>query len=188
MQIRCPSDCAWLASAREHPPAVVARQQQRDLGLLVHFMRDFSERQSRLFFLINTSIAGYQPPELQLLVDDDVAEAAEAMAATYETASRGVIYEHRPASLPAERLCAALKPLLAEAGKGGGSAFERDAALVLRRVGEAAREVRAQDAENHRAYLDLLTRVIPKRGDDGERESGDRDAAGSAPAPRLILP
>ena len=66
-----------------------------------------------------------------------MAEAAAALAATFETAARGVIYEHRPASLPAERLATALKPVLAEAGKGSASAFERDAAVVLRRLEEA---------------------------------------------------
>jgi hypothetical protein len=187
VQIRCPSDCAWLASAREHPPAAVVRQQQRDLGLLAQSMRDFSERQSQLFFLINTFIVSYQPSDLQSLVDDDVAEAADALAATYETASRGVIYEHRPASLPAERLCVQLKPVLAEAGKGGGSAFERDAAVVLRRIGEAARELRAQDTDNAHAYLELLTRVMPKRA---AHDASGRDAGGSRDAQpsRLILP
>src|SRR5262245_62957561 len=68
VQIDCPPDCAWLAGAREHPPAVVARQQQRDLGMLVQFMRDFSERQSQLFFLVTTFVAGYQPAELQALI------------------------------------------------------------------------------------------------------------------------
>ena len=37
--------------------------------------------------------------QLVLTIDDDVAEATAAMAATYETAARGVLYEHRPQSL-----------------------------------------------------------------------------------------
>src|SRR5215831_12443457 len=98
-EIACPSDCTWLASAREHPPASAVKRQQHDLSLLVQFMRDFSERQSQLFFLIQTFFNEYTPPELQPLVDDDVAEATTALAATFETSSRGVIYEHRPSSL-----------------------------------------------------------------------------------------
>ncbi len=185
VEIRCPSDCVWLASAREHPPAVVVRQQQRDLGRLVHVMRDFGERQSQLFFLINGYVLRYQSPELQALIDDDVAEAADALAATYETSVRGVIYEHRPASLPAERLAAALKPLLAEAGKGGGTPFERDAAVVLRRIAEAVREVRAGGEGNRRAYLELLGRVIPDRG---RSDDGDAPRAATPEPSRLILP
>ena len=186
VQIQCPSDCAWLASAREHPPAALVRQQQRDVGLLVQFMRDFSQRQSQLFFLINTFLVRYEPPELQALLDADVAEAAAALAGTFETASRGVIYDHRPASLPAERLSGALKTVLAEAGRGAGSAFERDAAVVLRRLAEAVRDVRALEQDNRRAFLDLLGRVISRTPDKGGPDAGPD--AGSAPPSRLIVP
>jgi hypothetical protein len=182
-QIHCPSDCAYLASAREHPPAVAVRRQQRDFSLLMEVMRDFNERQSQLCFLILTFLVRYDPPELQPLIDDDVGEAAAALAATFETASRGVIYEHRPASLPAERLMSALKPLLAEVGAGGGSGFERDAAVVLRRLEDAAREARAVEQENRRALLDVVGRVI-SRGAPG----GDADTPPPAPEPRLIVP
>jgi len=133
-------------------------------------MRDFSERQSQVFLLVSTYLVRYEAPELQPLIDADVAEAMTALAATFETAARGVIYEHRPASLPAERLVAGLKPLLAEAGKGGGTAFERDAAGVLRRVEEAVREVRDEDRENRRAFLDLLARIVSKTPTDGQDE------------------
>ena len=119
---------------------------------------------------------------LQPLIDDDVREAAAALAATFETASRGVIYEHRPASLPAERLVTQLKPMLAEAGKGGGSSFERDAAVVLRRVEEAAREARALEPENRRVWLEIVGRVISKA-------PAQDEASSAAPEePRLIVP
>jgi hypothetical protein len=186
-EIACPSDCTWLASAREHPPAAVVRQQQHDLSLLVQFMRDFSERQSRLFFLIQTFLNSYQAPELQALIDDDVAEAVEALAATYETASRGVIYEHRPSSLAAERLVAALKPVLAEAGKGLGSSFERDVAVVLRRVGEAVAAARAKDPSNRRAFLAIVSRVI-RRPEGPSADAGDSGREPADPASRLIVP
>ena len=181
MQIECPADCRWLAGAREHPPAVAIRQQQRDLGLLVQVLRDFSERQSRLFFLLSTLLAHYQAPELQPVIDDDVAEAAAALAATFETAARGVIYDHRPASLPAIRLLSALEPRLREAGKGAGSVFEREAAVVLRRTEAAVGDARALWPGNRRALLDFLGRVVadasPAEGADEAQES-----------PRLIVP
>jgi hypothetical protein len=159
-EIRCPGDCPYLATARDHPAAAVVRQQQRDLGLIAHFLRDFNQRQSQLFLLISTFLVRYQPPELQRCVDDDVAQAVEALAATFETASRGVIYEHRPASGSAGRLASALKALLAEAaGQTAGSAFERDTIVVLRRVEEASREARALEPGNGCAFLDLLTRL-----------------------------
>jgi hypothetical protein len=186
-EIACPSDCTWLASAREHPPAAIVRQQQNDLSLLVQFMRDFSERQSRLFFLVQTFLNGYQAPELQALIDDDVADAVAALAATYETASRGVIYEHRPSSLAAERLVAALRPVLAEAGKGLGASFERDVAVVLRRVGEAVAAARTKDPSNRRAFLGIVSRVI-RRPEGPSADGGDSVRTPEDPASRLIVP
>lgn len=169
----------YLATAREHPPAVVVRRQQRDVESLVQSMRDLSERQSQLFFLISSFLQRYEPPEWQPLVDMDVVDAVAALAGTFETAARGVIYDHRPASMPADRLATALKPVIAEAGKHGGSAFERDAAVVLRRIEEAAREITAADPSNRRAYLDLLGRVLRE---DKSPEGTDGNA------PRLIVP
>ena len=88
---------------------------------------------------------GYKSPDLESIVDDDVAEAAGTLAATFETAGRGVIYEHRTASIPAGRLLAALKAGLAEAANGAGSPFERDAAVILRRIEQAARRTKEVD-------------------------------------------
>lgn len=182
-EIACPADCPYLTTAREHPSAAVVRQHERDLALLVRFLRDLNERQSRLFLLIATFLIRYHPSELQQIIDEDVADAVEAMAATFETASHGLIYEHRPTSLPAERLSASLKPLLIEAaGRHAGSAFERDAAFVLRRMKEAGMKARTQDPGNRRALIELLTRAIraPESGAEGPARDPD--------PPRLIVP
>src|SRR5436190_11672890 len=134
-EIQCPADCPYLASAREHPPAATLRRQHRDVGLLVNVMRDLNTSQSELFLLVLTFLTRHEPAEQpgvpnagpsawdpnaaalgwERIVDDDVADAAAALAATFETASRGVIYEHRPSSRPAARLVTELKPVLAEA-------------------------------------------------------------------------
>jgi hypothetical protein len=166
VQIQCPADCTWLASARQHPPAVAVRRQQRDVGVVAQVMRDFNERQSRIFFLIATFLLQYAPHDLHGLVDDDIVEAASALASTFETAARGVIYEHRPASLPAERLATELKHMLAEAGKQATSSFDRDAGVVLRRLAEAVGDVRAAEHTDPRAFLDLLGRVLPNAAPD----------------------
>jgi hypothetical protein len=185
VEIRCPSDCPYLATAREHPPAVVVRQQRQDLGLLVEFLRDLNARQSQLFFLIAALIARYKPSELESIVDDDVVQAAGTLAATYETAARGVIYEHRAASIPAARLATALKAALTEAAGGGGSAFERDAAVILRRIEQAARRVNEAGPPDSRAFLALLDRVVsrPPGGNDGN--DTPVEPAGES---RLIVP
>jgi hypothetical protein len=149
---------------------------------LARSLRDLSERQSQLFLLINDFVQRYDPSELQPLVDDDLGEAAAALAATFETAARGVIYEHRPTSPPAARLASALKTVIAEAGQHGGSAFERDAAVVLRRIEEAAREAKAAEPTNRRAYIDQLARLLTAEKDSEAAE----ETAGRTP--RLIVP
>jgi hypothetical protein len=170
-------------ASREHPPAIVVRQQERDIGALLHATRDFNEGQSQLFFALTSLLAGYRAPELQPLIDLDVADATAALAATLETSSRGVIYEHRPASLPAERLAGALKSLIAKAGHAG-SAFERDAAVVLRRIEEAARRGGEPGVENRRAFLDLVGRLVKQQDASPDTGSADLQAESS----RLIVP
>jgi hypothetical protein len=178
VQIDCPSDCPYLASSREHPPAVKVREQQRELATLFRAVRDLDERQSNLFFLILSFIARYEPPDLHVVVDEDVAEAAGALGATFETAVRGVIYEHRAASLLADRLVGGLKPLLEEAGQNGGTKFQRDASVVLRRVESAAREV--QEPGNRRAFVELAERVT--------RTNVASPSEGKNDNPRIIIP
>jgi hypothetical protein len=161
-EIQCTPDCAYLSLARAHPPAAAVRARQHDMGIVLRVVRDFSERQSQLFLMVASFLAKFPSEDLQPLIDDDVAEASAALAGTFETAARGVIYDHRPASLPAERLMAGLKPLLVDAARGGGSSGERDVAAVLRRVHDAVGEARAAEPENRRAFLDLLRRVVGK--------------------------
>src|SRR5688500_9783896 len=86
VEIACPSDCVHLASAREHPAAMVRRQQERDVAMLLPTIRKLTERQYQLFFLLHTAIARHTPEGFARLVDEDVALAAEAFAATLETA------------------------------------------------------------------------------------------------------
>jgi len=188
VEIRCPADCAYLAVAREHPPAAAVRQQQRDIELAMQVIRDFNERQSQIFFLVTTFIVGYQPPELHSLADTDVAEATAALAATFETAARGVIYEHQAASGAGSRLAAALKPVLAEAGQHGGTPFQRDAAVVLRRLEEAARRGDGTDRDNPRALLEMLGRVIRKSDETSRQPDAEKGKEREAPPTRLIVP
>src|SRR5688500_18755376 len=104
VEIDCPADCPHLTAAREHPAAIVKRQQERDVALLLPTIRELTERQQQLFFLFQTAIARHTPEGFARVNDGDVAGAAGALAATFETASRGVIYEHTPESTVAHRL------------------------------------------------------------------------------------
>jgi hypothetical protein len=186
-EIHCPPDCAYLASAREHPPVAAKRQQQNDTSRLVHAMRDLNRNQSRLFLSVNAYISQYRPPDIQPLIDADVIEAVVALADTFDTAARGLIYDHRPASRQGERLVSALKPLLDEAIRAGGSAVQRDAAVVLRRIAESAGGTPPPDSLAGRRrtdFLELLSRVFrPRPPGEAGRVAGDADEG-----PRLIVP
>src|SRR6188474_1312226 len=127
-EIQCPDDCVYLTSAREHPAAVVKRQQEHDVAIL----QGLTERQQQLFFLFQSLIARHTPEGFSRLVDDDVAEAAGAVAATLETAARGVIYDHAAQSLPAQRLASEMKAMLGDMEKQGVRIYDREAAIVLR--------------------------------------------------------
>ena len=98
-----------------------------------------SEQQLQLFFLMQSMVLSYKPDGLARLTDDDVALASGALARSLETASKGVIFEETTGSVAAEGLRRALKPVIDEVTKNGGSRAEREVAVVLRGMERGAR-------------------------------------------------
>lgn len=191
VSIRCPDTCAYLASARTHPPAVVVRQRDRDARFVVPLVHDLTESAYVLLMMLQEVVKRYRPTAIPPLQDADVAEAAASLASTFETASRGIIFEHRPANLAAERLANELRSVLEQAAKSSGrpSLVERHGPDALRRLERAARDARTQLEPSDTAYLDLLDR-LPYPGPDGQgggQSSTDRPTAEEA-APRIIVP
>jgi hypothetical protein len=137
----------------------VRRRQEQDVTRLAPTIRHLTERQYELFFLFHSVITRHRPEGLARLVDADVADAAAAMAATLETAARGVIYEHTPQSPPARSLATALKALLEEVRKQGAKVYDGEAAIALRAIEQGARTVRTPE-ENDTAYLELVRRLL----------------------------
>jgi hypothetical protein len=181
-EIACPSGCVYLASAREHPAAIVKRQQERDVAAILPTIQHLTERQYQLFFLFHTMIARYEPDGFARLLDEDVADAAAAMAATLETSARGVIYEHSPASLMAQRLMTEMKTLLARVREQGGTVHDREAAIVLRAIEQGARDA-GRSGATKTEYLALMARLLQANA------PGAAAAAPPAkPASSLILP
>jgi hypothetical protein len=182
-EIRCPEDCGYLATARQHPPAVVQRQQQRDMSALASTMGGLTERQQQLVFLL-LGVAGRQHGDpLRRLLDDDVADAAGALAATYETAARGVIYDHQPQSLPAQRLLTEWKALLDDLARNSGARLvEREAPIAIRAVERGARHARQLLGGANTAYLDLVGRLLGSVSAQGDEHPSPDGPSG------LILP
>ena len=182
VEIACPSDCGYLSTARTHPPAVIQRQQEIDRAMLLPVLQGLSERQARVFLMLAAVTARHRSDALQKLVDDDIAQAAGALASTLETAAKGIVYEHVPSSLIAARLMGELKGVVDELVKNGGSALERDAAIALRRIEHAAKMMTTVRPDTNE-FQQLLARVLaPPPG--GEPQT---DAETPPPSP-LIIP
>lgn len=179
VDIQCPSDCGYLASAREHPAAVVRRGQERDVSRLLPTIRHLTERQYQIFFLFQTLIARHTPQGLTRLVDGDIAEAAAALAATLETAARGVIYEHTPPAPPARALAEEMKAMLAQMREQGAAVYDGETAIVLRAIEQGARGVK-MPGEGDTAYAALIARLLQITPGPAE--------TGAPPASALILP
>jgi len=135
-EIACPEDCGYLADAQAHPAAVVRRQQERDFSFLNGLMHGLSSAQQELAWGVLGFVLRFDTDPLLRLKDEDVADMARALGATYDTAARGLIYESRPGSLLAQRLWTDLRTQLDQGQEQGGRAFERDASAVLARVAQ----------------------------------------------------
>ena len=132
--------------------------------MLLPTIQNLTQRQYELFFLFQTVISRHKPEGFARLVDDDVADAAAATAATLETAARGVIYAHPTQSLLAQRLAGEMKQLVADVRKEGATVRDREAAVVLRAIETGAREARKSAEGGDVAYLTLMSRLLMQNG------------------------
>ena len=147
------------------------RQQEQDVAHLLPSIRHLTERQYQLFFLFHSVIARFKPVGFSRLVDGDVVEAAAAVAATLETAVRGVIYEHTPAGPPAQALAKEIGATLAHIREEGATVYDHEAAVVLRAIEKGARSVQAgapHPGGGETRYLDLLARLLQSSGRPGQ--------------------
>jgi hypothetical protein len=163
VEIRCTEDCRYLESAQRHPAAVVRKQIDHDVSRLMATVGRLSEQQLQLFFLLQSMVLSYEPEGLARLVDSDVVLATGALANAIETASKGVIFEESTSSPVAEGLRRAMKPVIEEVTKGGGSRAEREVAIVLRAMERGARHEGGHIPDGDKAYLDLVGRVFQQK-------------------------
>ena len=150
------------------------------MSRLLPTIRHLTERQYQLFFLLHSLIARHRPQGLTRLVDSDVEEAAGALAATLETAGRGVIYDHTPPGAPAQALLAEIRTMLSQMREQGATVYDGETAIVLRAIERGAREIKGPE-EGDAAYVDLLARLLPV-------SATPPSATGPGPASALIVP
>ena len=171
-------------------------------------LHGLTDRQSRLLLLLGSVIARHVPQDFQTLRDEDIVEAAGTLAATLETATRGVIYEHRAGTQPAQHLAGELTRVLEEikeepetlqsvaepdaihqrtaasqvAEQGAGAAgITHDAIVALRRIEQSARDMRQKLDGTDTGYRDLLGRLLNAR-------AGGEASAPTARSGTLIIP
>lgn len=159
-QIDCPPDCGYLESATAHPPAVVQRRRERDGGFLVALLHDLTGPQQQLLARLLEYLAG-DHPHAPGLVDADIEQAALALAQTYETASRGIVYEHPAGTAAAQRLATEMKQIIDAGLENGPRVSDHDTAGALRRIETGAREARRalREEDGEHAYLSMLRRL-----------------------------
>lgn len=191
-EINCPSTCGYLSSARAHPPAIVQRRQERDLRFLLPILSGLSEQQYRLLVFFQGITLEHAASALPSLLDGDVAEAASTVAATLETAGKGIIYQHQATSAPAQRLAGTMEEALRRLTAGAGArqqALERDAAVALRQLSRAATEAsRALAGDEAPVYLKLLGRIMANaESRDSPGESAE-PSSGEGTTPRIVTP
>jgi len=166
VDIACTEDCRYLESAQKHPAAVVKRQIDQDLAILMSSVGRLSEQQLQLLFVLQSMVLSYKPEGIVRLTDVDVALATGAVAKLLETASKGLIFDEALASVPAEGLRKALKPVIEEVTKAGGARAEREVAAVLRAMERGANHQGGLIPAGETAYLELVGRVFQQRPQD----------------------
>ena len=142
-------------------------------------IRHLTERQYQLFFLFHTLIARHKPQGFARLLDSDIADAAGSLAATLETAARGVIYEHEPQAPAARALSGEMKAILAEMREQGTVVYDTETAIVLRAIEQGAKALK-EPGEGDAAYMDLLARLL--------QLTATPQSTTDAPTGTLILP
>jgi hypothetical protein len=183
VEIACPETCGWLRSAQAHPAAVVQRQRERDTIAAFQLVDGLRRDEYQLLLLLMDALRRHRSRAIPPIRDIDVADAASALAATEETAARGIIYEQQPTSLPAQRLRQHWHELLAELAAHAPSGSRPAAYAVLRRVEAAARQPAGGDGQSV-TWLDFAERVFRGRPDTAERPA----LAPAGEEPRIILP
>jgi hypothetical protein len=168
-EIHCTEDCRYLESAQRHPAAVIKRQIDADVTILMATIGPLSEPQLQLFFLLQSMVLSYKPETLSAisavarLTDADVALAAGALASSLETASKGLIFEESTGSVVAEGLRRALKAVIDEVTKNGGSRVQSEVAFVLRGLERGARHEGGHIPPGETSYLEIVARVFQQR-------------------------
>ncbi len=101
------------------------------------------------------------------ITDNDVQQATAALAQTYETASRGILYEHSAPNVTGQRLAKEISDFIEAKRSDGTRLSDIDLAVAMRRLETAAQTAKTSlgrdddpDSVSDTSYLSLLRRVL----------------------------
>ena len=188
VEVRCPDSCGYLSSSRQHPPAQVRRQYEQDMTVVYPAMMGLTQPQQRLFLLTTSMVPKLRGSGLEAARDVDLADAAASLASTYETEAKGLIYAPRAGTAPAQRIVAELRTVYDQLARDKPAAFAQDAAAVLRRVEQMARNT-GPAGEKSVGLLELLGRIALRLGAGGpaDWDGASEEAGQETPPPSSII-
>lgn len=195
VEIACPSTCGWLHCAQAHPPAALQRQQAADQRLLRPLLDGLDQGAYLALTVCLEEALAFRASAVPAPSDDDLRQAAAALAATGETAVRGVIYDHQPDSLVARRLASALRDALNRLRESDAAPRDDETIAALRRIERVVQAARRESAPAPATFFDFLARVLRPRDAaaasrmaEGALASLVGEDEGGTPPSRLILP
>ncbi|HTU98989.1 MAG TPA: hypothetical protein VMF13_00510 [Luteitalea sp.] len=201
IEIHCPDGCGWLQAARAHPHAALQRQQERDSALVVPLVEELSDTEYGVLMTCLQAAVTVRPDIAPPPLDTDLEQAAVALAATAETATRGVLYEHHPEGPVAARLALAMREALIEPKAAGVPRLDAATSVALRRLVDVMQAYRRSEPEPRDGFFAFLGRVLQPRFADGATGRaidpthdprlaglGASDLAGPASGPLIVIP
>jgi len=161
------------------------------LGMII---QTFTQQQNQIFLFLLLTVHRFRSKSSVRLLDEDIVEAANALAATLETASKGIIYEHRPTSLPAQSLTAELAKALKDLNERAERSLDGDSTIALRGIKRAASDAQTTLSEGETSCLDWLDRlasnfeVSPQHGTTTPNQTPELISPPDQQGTKLILP
>ena len=155
-----------------------------------YLLRGLADGQKELAWSILGFISHAAMDPLLRLQGEDVVDMAESLAATLRTAQRGVIYEHRPRSLVAQRLSTDVKAFLEQRRQAREErGFEQDVAAALEQIATTFRDAaRITGVSEPTLCLSAVGRVLREADAAVQAEASAAPVAAPPPGPRLIQP
>lgn len=147
------------------------------------FLANATERQYALLLWLHAATGPYRATAIPAVVDADIATAATSLAATLETAERGIIYDHPAATVAAQRLADEYRKAIAHIEGDRPGRLGRDAAAALRALARLTTDLSKKDSLS-KAAVELLDRLVGPRS---RADAEGPELASEDTKPKIVL-